>query len=364
MAKIYLIQSAEAEEDRYRIIYGSRSCELTARGLRQAAALKKRFAGISLDRVYSSGLHHACVTAEAVAHPQGLAVCQLPDLREIDMGLWEGQSWGNIAQEESQQLLAFKSALQSWRVEGAESPTQAAERMAQALRRIAAENTGKTVAAVSHPFAVKILLAKLEDLPLEHIRLLPESVGTSVAVLEASGDCLGLVSRQEAEHLCIPEYQGRETSRKQPDFNTDICFYLLRWVEYGEIMAEAVKYIWEETGEERPFNRDTLLNDAALLQTTVGYAEHMPAGFLQMGTETGWITLLCVHPECRGCGMGTQFLGQAVLDTRRKGGNRLHIALPKRNPHRRFFLEHGFAAIGETPEGKQIMEKVLALCNT
>lgn len=190
---------------------------------------------------------------------------------------------------------------------------------------------------------------------------MPAVGNTEIAVLETEDGALRLAAQGDVGHLEDPEYQAHEPPRETPDFNTDMSFYLLRWIEYGELMAQAVECIWQETGDERPFNRDVLLNDAAILSTTVGYAEQAPAGFLQMGAETGWITLLCTHPGCRRAGLGTQLLGQAVEITREKGGQLLHIALPKRNLHRQFFLNRGFSAMGELQDGREVLEKNIAL---
>lgn len=348
MTKIYLIQSAEAEGDLYRIAQGHFDTNLTDRGWRQVKVLEKYFANIRIDAVYTSDLYRGCATASAIYKPKNLTLYRRKDLREICLGEWEGKNWGNIAYQESQQLRNFKTALEKWYVDGAESPKQVLSRILNAIRQIAIENKGRSVAVISHCFAIWLLLAELQNIPTQKVHELPMEEDTTVSVIEAEDGILHLTTRDNISHL---------QDLKTPDFDTDMYFHPLPWLEYGEIMAEAVECVWQEAGEDRPFNKNILLEDAAMLSTIVGFVEHEPAGFLQLGMEPGLITLLCTHPGCRKAGLGVQLIGQAVMATRAKGGDHLRIALPKKNPYRQFFLDYGFATVGETQKGRDILEK-------
>lgn len=360
MTKIYLIRAAEAEGELYRIAEGHYDSPLTERGLRQAQALGRRFAALPFDGVYASDLYSACATAGVLARPRGLTTVRRDGLREVGLGVWEGISWGNLAYEEPRQFRNFQSALPYWRVEDAETAEQVQERMESSLRKIAKEHPNKTLAVISHGFSIRLLLSKLLDIPLKEAHTVPVCENTAVSVIEADADALRLVSWNDADHLKTDAtYQSREKEYRNPEFDPNMCFYLLRWVEYGEIMAEAVECVWQEAGEERPFNKEILLDDAGRLQTLVGYVEQTPVAFLQMGAMPGWITLLCVHPGCRKSGLGVQLIGQAAMDARAKGADVLRIALPQKNPYRQFFIDYGFADVGEMPDGRCLMEKDL-----
>lgn len=357
MTRIYLIASAESEGTLYHIAEGCYDSNLTDRGWRQVKALEKYFSNMQIDGVYTSYLYRACATASAVCRPRGLAAVRREALREICLGEWEGRNWGNLACDEPRQVSYFKAALDKWQVEDAETPEQVQDRMLDAIRQIAAESDGKTVAVVSHDLAVRILLAGLQGVPLEKLGELPAEETAAISVIEAENGVLRVASRGETGHLRDEDDQAREKPRIEPDFDTSMYFQRLRWIEYGESMAEAVECVWQEAGEDRAFNRDILLEDAAMLATIIGYVQQEPAGFLQLGVEPGWITLLCTHPGCRNVGLGAQLLGQAVLAARAKGCDFLHIALPEKNQHRQFFLDYGFVPVGETREGREILEK-------
>jgi probable phosphoglycerate mutase len=108
--------------------------------------MEKRFADLQIDAVYASDLYRARATASSIYKPKNLIVCQRQDLREICLGAWEGLNWGNIAYEEPTPFGNFNTALDQWYVHGAEKPEQALDRIVNAIRQIAAEHDGKSVA--------------------------------------------------------------------------------------------------------------------------------------------------------------------------------------------------------------------------
>ena len=142
MTCIYLIRHAEAEGNLYRIVQGQGNSNLTTRGWRQVAALEKRFSAIPVDAVYASDLYRTCATATAIYRPKGLPLQRRRDLREIYVGDWEQQTWGDIARTQPQQLEWFTHQLHRWHISGAETPQEVLKRVREAVFSIAAENLG------------------------------------------------------------------------------------------------------------------------------------------------------------------------------------------------------------------------------
>jgi broad specificity phosphatase PhoE len=65
--------------------------------VRQAERLALRLAGEPLSAVYTSDLSRAFETAQViVSRHAGVAVLPLRELREIDMGEWEGKTFDEI----------------------------------------------------------------------------------------------------------------------------------------------------------------------------------------------------------------------------------------------------------------------------
>ena len=162
MTKVYLIRHAEAEGNRYRRVQGWYDGRITANGYRQIEALSKRFADIHIDEVYSSDLYRTCATASAIYKPKGLKLHRIPELREICVGVWEQKTWGEIYRRWPEEMYQFNHQPHLWQMEGAELPQEVMERVLNAIRRIAAENDGKTVAVFSHGYAIRLVLACLQ----------------------------------------------------------------------------------------------------------------------------------------------------------------------------------------------------------
>lgn len=345
MTRIYLVRHAEAEGNLYRIAQGQYNSILTDRGWRQVEALRQRFADIQIDAVYASDLYRTRATASAIYRPKGLELRPRRDLREICVGRWEQQTWGDIARTDQEQLVNFNLHPEKWYVEGAETPRQVLKRVLSAVKEIAGENEGKTIAVVSHGYAIRLLLAELEGYSLDRLSETPVGGNTAVSLVEAENGRMRVVFRDDVSHLQTEAYLAGEKPRKRDSaLEPGLCFAPLRMPEQEDFLVDCVSAVWAESGKAIPFDRGRLLADAAARTTLVGYLGEKPVGLVQLGPETGWISLACVEPACRGRGFGVQLLGQAVRLTREREGRELRLSLAESASTAGFFRQHGFRA--------------------
>ena len=353
MTRIYLIRHAEAEGNLYRIAQGQYNSILTDRGWRQVEALRRRFADIRIDAVYASDLYRTCATAGAIYRSQGLELHRRRDLREICVGRWEQMTWGDIARTDGEQLANFNIHPEKWHVEGAEEPRQVLDRVLAAVRQIAAENEGKTVAVVSHGYAIRLLLAELQGYTLDQLSATPVGGNTAVSLVEAENGQMRVVFRDDTSHLQTAAYLSGERPRKRDSaLEPGLYFEPLRLPEQSGFLRELLSPEWGAA-----FDPDRLLTDAARRETLVGYLEEEPVGVVQLGPEPGWISLLCIREDCRKRGFGAQMIGQAVQHTRPLGGGRLAAALAEDHAARSFFADYGFHAAGTLEDGRTRLEK-------
>ena len=212
MTTIYLIRHAEAEGNLYRIAQGQDNSNLTDRGWRQVRALEKRFAEERINAVYASDLYRTCATASSITKPHGLPLRREKGLREICVGVWERRTWGDIDRRWPEQMAYFGSRPDLWHVEGAETPQQVLERVLETVRRIAAAHDGETVALFSHGYAIRLLLAHLQGYTLKQVGETPTGDNTAVSLVEAEGDSLRVVFRDDNSHL---QALGTEAVRRR-----------------------------------------------------------------------------------------------------------------------------------------------------
>lgn len=351
MTTIYLIRHAEAEGNLYRIAQGQYNSNLTDRGWRQVRALERRFADIHIDAVYSSDLYRTCATASAIYKPKGLPLHRVQALREICVGDWEQRTWGDISRQDPVQMENFRMHPERWWVHGAEKPQQVQDRALAAIREIARGNDGRTVAVFSHGYVIRLTLTALQGYTVDQLAQTPVGDNTAVSCLEAEGDTLRVVFRNDNSHLQAPEFLAGEKVRKRANgLEPGLWFEPLRPAEQEDLFVGFAAEAWKDAGETRPFDREKLLADAAERSTLVGYLNGEPVGMVQLGPENGWISLACIRADYRKRGFGVQLIGQAVQHVRPRGGKTLSVALAAGSAAEQFFRDYGFAPAG-TAEG-------------
>jgi uncharacterized phosphatase len=140
---ILLVRHGETDWNLHRRVQGHSDTPLNDTGRAQARALAGELAGTTLDAIYASDLVRAHETARIVAAEMGLGVTAIRDLRERHFGTWEGLT--------DQEIFArFPEAAEGGPWGDAETREEMAQRVLDALQRIAAAHPGGQVLVVSH----------------------------------------------------------------------------------------------------------------------------------------------------------------------------------------------------------------------
>ena len=368
MTQVYLIRHAEAEGNLYRRAHGWYNSLITPNGYRQIQALEARFRDIPVDAVYSSDRFRTMTTARAVYAPKGLPLQTSPHLREVHLGCWEDRPWGLLDREDRARLALFNATSPDWKVEDGESFEEVRQRLAGALRAIARENPGRTVAVFSHGVAIRNTLALFSGLSVAQSAGCGHSDNTAVSLLEFEGDQVRVVFRDDNSHL-PPEIStlARQRWWREGGFAADanMWFRPMDLEKEGDVYLRARKEAWKTIhGTMRRYPGRAFLEDAmahsrrdpsAVVCAMLG--EEM-AGILQMNLERdadqgiGHIPFYYMMPNTRGRGLGVQLLGQAVSTFRALGRDRLRLrCAPENHIAQRFYQRCGFYKVGEEPGG-------------
>lgn len=358
MTTIYLIRHAEAEGNLYRIAQGQDNSNLTDRGWRQVRALERRFQDVHIDAVYSSDLYRTCATASSIYKPKGLPLHRLKVLREICIGNWEQRTWGDIYRNWPEQVDYFSHDPIRWQAEGAERPEEVVARVLPAVKALAAKHDGQTIALFSHGYAIRLLLAVLQGYPMERWGESPTGDNAAVSCLEAEGDTLRVVFRDDNSHLKTPEYlEGEKVIKRSSAMEPGLYFEPLNLPEQAEVFLSLVEELWADSGRGELFDAERLLRDAAERRTLVGYRAGKIVGLVQFGPWQGSVTLLGIQSSFRKKGFGAQLIGQAVQYWRPQGVERLRISLPEVSVNSGFLGDYGFARAGTEENGYWLFEK-------
>ncbi len=166
MTQLYLVRHAQTDwnvEGRYQ---GQVDLPLNAAGRAQAAKLSQELSALAFTAAYSSDLTRARETAEILAAPRGLRVQLDPRLREISLGVWEGQLATEIVSRYPAEWAERQRDPLNARAPGGETVAEVARRTAEAATAIAQAHPAGLVLVVSHGVALATLLCQARGQPL------------------------------------------------------------------------------------------------------------------------------------------------------------------------------------------------------
>ncbi|MDJ0306641.1 MAG: histidine phosphatase family protein [Dehalobacter sp.] len=83
---------------------GQTDIPLSDLGIKQAELLKRNFGNMSLDNIYCSDLERAQQTATIIASAHQIVPTAIVELREMNMGAWEGKLFSEIRAQYPQEF--------------------------------------------------------------------------------------------------------------------------------------------------------------------------------------------------------------------------------------------------------------------
>ena len=214
---IYMVRHCESEGNACRRSHALFDGIVTRKGLEQSEVLAKRFADVPVTAVYSSDAYRSRMTAEPLAKSKNLPVQYRLLLREYTIGAWEGLSIGYTANHFPDLYETWLTELYNHKIPGADPFPLIAERGYMAIQRIAAENPGGTVVAVTHSCTLTCALTKILGQPISYYTSIKSGDNTAVTKLEVDekGNIEAIYINDDShlpEHLLRKNYTGRSAA--------------------------------------------------------------------------------------------------------------------------------------------------------
>jgi probable phosphoglycerate mutase len=158
MTTIHLVRHGETDWNRELRWQGHSNVPLNERGRTQARKLADTLSGTPFAAVYSSDLRRASETARIVADRLSLPVQTDEDLREIDVGSWEGFTLADLEARVPDAVARWEEKGEhGW--EDGESHAAMMVRVRNAIGSIAARHEGERVLVFSHGGPIRALKA-------------------------------------------------------------------------------------------------------------------------------------------------------------------------------------------------------------
>lgn len=199
-ARVILVRHGETVWNVEQRWQGQQDSPLTARGEAQARELARRIPSLRPKLVYSSDLGRTLATARPIAAACGVPLVEDRELRERNLGVFEGLTMLEIEQRHPEVWRRFKSDGMDYVVPEGESSRQRFERGVRALTRIAQGHAGECVVVVAHSGTLDSAFRAATGMPLELRRKFSRAHG-SLHVLELEGDQWQLVTWGDVAHL-------------------------------------------------------------------------------------------------------------------------------------------------------------------
>lgn len=153
---LYLMRHGQTLFNFKRRIQGYCDSPLTELGIEQAKKAREYFEDINLDHAYSSTSERCCDTLELVLGEKRLPYTRLKGLKEMNFGMYEGESEDLNPKDRSLYSTFFVE-------HGGESMEQVEERLVKTCTEIMEKEDHREVLAVSHAGACITFLSKWLD---------------------------------------------------------------------------------------------------------------------------------------------------------------------------------------------------------
>ncbi|MBS4960081.1 MAG: histidine phosphatase family protein [Clostridiales bacterium] len=207
MVRIHLVRHGQTEWNTQKRYQGVTDIPLDCVGMKQAQIVGQRFASIPIDKVYTSPLKRALVTAQAIASAANVPVIEDDAFTEICFGYWEGKTVGELMETHKEEYTAFWNAPATATFPGEGSLANVAKRVMKGVERIVKENDGKTLVIVSHGGLIRVIILSLMGLDLELYRRTWLD-NTSISTVEIREKGNFLVTLNDKAHIDQAKFEG------------------------------------------------------------------------------------------------------------------------------------------------------------
>ncbi len=164
--RMYLIRHGEVAGAGTKRYNGHADVALSPRGVEQYHQIKERFAGTNVSACYTSDLTRCVTGAEILGQHLGVTPVRERNLRELNIGVWEGMTWTDIQATYPEQWQARLDDLVNYRVPRGENLVDLRGRIIPVVRDIVERHRGEEVLVVAHGGANRVILLDAIGAPL------------------------------------------------------------------------------------------------------------------------------------------------------------------------------------------------------
>ena len=165
---------------------------LNEKGLEQAHLWRRELHIEQFDRMYCSDLIRSYQTAEIIAGDQPERMTVVPELREINLGAWDGLLMSEVQERFALEWKWRGEDLAGYRPSGGESFGDLQGRVVPVFDELVADTSGNLL-VVGHAGVNRVWLCHILGIPLNNLFRLAQDYGR-LSIVDCSGEPLRLIT--------------------------------------------------------------------------------------------------------------------------------------------------------------------------
>jgi alpha-ribazole phosphatase len=164
--RIHLIRHGQVVGHDQKRYNGQTDVALTDLGIEQYHQLKERLADTRISACYTSDLTRCVTGAHIICEQFGIEPVRRHELRELNIGVWEGMVWQEIQKTWPDEWQARLADLVHYRVPQGENLLDVEARVMPVIREIIDRHHGQELLVVGHGGVNRIVLLNAIGAPL------------------------------------------------------------------------------------------------------------------------------------------------------------------------------------------------------
>ena len=169
MAQIILVRHGQTDWGAEGRVQGALDIPLNKEGEKEAQTVSGELSKFEIDAIYSSPISCCFSTAHKIAAKHGLKVKKMPELMDLNQGLWQGLLVKDIKKRYKKQYYAWKAAPVSGGPPKGESIRSAYDRAISAVHKIVDRHKDRNVCVVSGDLILSLIKSNLTKTDFENM---------------------------------------------------------------------------------------------------------------------------------------------------------------------------------------------------
>jgi alpha-ribazole phosphatase len=175
--RLYLARHGQIYGFEKQVMCGFTDTPLTPIGRMQMERLAERLRYANIGVIYSSDLQRSSLGAQIIARDHDVEVFQLPELRELNFGTWEGLSFTELTEQFPEEAAKRKADILNYQIPKGETILGFSKRINACLNSILAGNHDRDILIVGHKGVNRVILCHLLELDLSNVFLFEQDYG-------------------------------------------------------------------------------------------------------------------------------------------------------------------------------------------